>query len=175
MNFRGSLTVAVIFVICLICTIRGFQSLVMIIRWNAGALLEYKGTYTVETKKYLRNTNYLFTLENGDIVSVPCENMKQELMQSDEIIIFRYSSHRDIFKKGNVHIGISIATSNGHSVYLQEDHSKKEVQLDAFMFLSLGLILLFFTIITSPLLLNALINRKYGRNNKSSKQRKKVL
>ncbi len=90
-------------------------------------LLLYEGGYEIRDLHYLKNTNYLFVLENGDRVVV-----KPELMQTldennlPEKLSISYSKNINIFQSAYTAIEIK---SNAATIILHSKSSLHEVRL----------------------------------------------
>lgn len=106
-------------------------------KWESGGIIEYQGGYELSEKRYIRNTNYLFKLDNGDVLEVPCEDAVGADKVFDKELSFKYLANKSVFKPQN-HVCISITAADG-SELLQSRYIKGEIIAYAAVFMILGI------------------------------------
>ena len=136
----GVLIVSIVLFLALIVSIA--QNIYAVQEIKNQTLCEYFGGYTYTLSKTRHNTNYLFTLENGEkiVVSGQLLESKDAASFSSELI-FRYSSAFSIIPWGG-HIGVSIENSDGSIVILAEDISKADLEARIPTYLALACLIL---------------------------------
>lgn len=105
--------------------IMALQNWIVLSTWESGGVKEYYGLYTLTIKEYVRNTNYIFSLPNGDNIEIPCEAVsngeKLENIQSNGIhheLVFRYMKYRKPLR--NTYSVVSINSGENGTVYVDE-------------------------------------------------------
>ena len=98
------------------------QNFVMLRDSNDLYIESYTGAFDLYKKEYYRNTNYRFSLRNGDVIEVPCEYILQqdklEKMTSDEELTFRYSVFKNPLRQ--THDVVSISSVQNTDVLVDE-------------------------------------------------------
>ncbi len=137
-KIREYLGVIVLLILGLFFLIKGIQDLVVIKNWDTTGISEYTGSYVLSVKESLRNTNYVFQLDNGCAVYFPSEylNSNKDLGTFDELT-FRYTSCKEFFR-GGLYRGVSIISSNGEYITISDKKIKKEFILGEIVYLLLG-------------------------------------
>lgn len=104
-----------------------------------GETTEYQGVYNVCKKEYIRNTNYIIKLDNGDSIEVPCEQINEN--QTFEDIgkaSFRYLKYKRFFIQERC-IGVSIDSMDKTVVFMQEQTAKTELVMGIIIGYILGI------------------------------------
>ena len=102
---------------------------------------EHKGTYDLYVKEYYRNSNYRFTLLNGDVLEIPCEYAMHddmlEKLQGSEELFFRYYASKNPFRQ--THDVISLVSESNNITFVDESYIEKKIQgaVGIYAFLSL--------------------------------------
>ncbi|MBQ7861905.1 MAG: hypothetical protein IJ349_06865 [Clostridia bacterium] len=79
----------------IICFFRATESLLLLTDSDS-VIVEYQGSFQVREIAFLRNTIYLFTLNNNDKVSVPAEIIsKENFLNFNQKSMFKYSKYAD--------------------------------------------------------------------------------
>ena len=132
------LGVIVLLTLGLFFLIKGIQDLVIINNWDTTGISEYTGSYVLSIKESLRNTNYVFQLDNGCEVYFPSEylNSNNDLRAFDELT-FRYTSCKEFFR-GGLYRGVSIIPSDREYITISEEKIKKEFIIGGIVYLLLG-------------------------------------
>lgn len=129
-------------IVGILCGIYAIQAILTFVSWDEGGVASYQGEYILIEKNYLRNTNYLFVLGNGDTVEIPCEQMDDDFLLGNPALMFKYVNYKDIFVVGN-HRPISVSSVDGKSVFYDVAVGRRELYIQVILFapISVGLIL----------------------------------
>lgn len=126
---------------CLYFGLMTIQNWVVLQDSSGKYIKEYKGRYDLHVKEYYRNSNYRFSLPNGDVVEVPCEYVmhddKLEEMQCNEDLFLRYHVFKRPFRR--THDVISIVSSSNDIIFVDESYMVEKMQgaVGIYAFLSL--------------------------------------
>ena len=131
-----------ILVVGVIFFLEALQCFSIIYNWNYSGILEYNGRYTYSEEHYLRNTNYEFVLENGDVLIIPCEHVVNDDFGNYPILLFKYSSNKSLFTLGKHRI-LSIQSQDENFVFLKEDTITREIYIGAIGFMVVGISCMF--------------------------------
>lgn len=172
LNIGTGVCLLALFVVGFLFLFEAIQDWVTLNNWDSGNILEYQGNYLYAERKYLRNTNYIFALDNGDTVSTPCEYIvgdNTELKNNSELR-FRYLSHKDVFGWGT-HTAISIKSMDNGHVFLQEELTKETIKSETLAFFLIGFACTFIAML--PVFFQVVqIILLSPKNHKSHKKRK---
>lgn len=92
-----------------------------------GDYKEYTGEFSVDTRTRARNTIYIVTLGNGDVIQVNPDLIEQNMaFKSASVLRFSYSSPRYFFSSAYQCVDISDVSSD--TVYLQSTTSYAEAK-----------------------------------------------
>ncbi|MBO5836865.1 MAG: hypothetical protein J6Q92_03130 [Oscillospiraceae bacterium] len=111
----------------------------IIYNWDNNGTSEYYGQYMLSKEHFLRNTNYKFVLENGDILTVPCEYAINTDFENYPKLAFRYASQKSIFTLGKYRV-VSIQSKDGGCLFVEENTTTQEMRLGAVGFMIIGVL-----------------------------------
>ena len=134
--------------------------------WNTNGILDYTGGYTLSEHDYLRNTCYIFTLNNGDVISVPSEHLHIGNFSDHQALSFRYSKCKSVFRMGT-HDVISIETpgENNQIQYVNVTQTGYQSALTLYTILGIVCLLLFVAFLSFILYSSKTSKRKRKTNN----------
>ena len=122
----GWLCIGTIFILGILFIVSAVQNFLALC--HPDHILSYQGASTVSEISSLRNTNYRFTLENGDVIEVR-ESIHSTDFEVETNLKFRYTKHTRLFSK--LHVGVSISTADDSSVILSEETTKNQRMIGA--------------------------------------------
>lgn len=132
----------VILIVCILFSMAAINHAFTLSHWTTDGTVHYVGSYSLSTYHYLRNTHYRFTLDNGDIVSVPSEHIRQiDDFSKYTVLSFRYCRNKSVFRLGT-HDSIEINIP-GENLYIQySEATRKNMQEELILYSILGVVCL---------------------------------
>lgn len=135
--FGGLFFVGLLFLISSIRSILVWKNL------NDNELLYYRGNCVVTQKHFLRNTTYVFALENGDVVSVPSEHLRShDMLQNKSNLSLVYVGPRAINGYGIIgsYTGVSISTLDDGLSFLDSQSVGQDIKSGVFVYLIISVV-----------------------------------
>ena len=128
-NIRDLLVTAVMLIIGVLFVAESITIHITLKNRNDEHIIEYQGEYEFYKRRYLRNTQYVFVLDNGDKISVHGELIENKnfTLESHPTLQFQYSSYISAFAYG-AHNAISIISTDGATVFLRSESAKNELK-----------------------------------------------
>ena len=114
------------------------QNLIVLNEWDDSTLKTFQGSYQVSIKKYNRNTNYRFILDNGDTLEVPPELLSDDNSIS-EYKELQFVYHKYIHPFRSDYDAFSIKTTDGSITFLDKAITYTELKGSIGVFLFLGI------------------------------------
>ena len=147
-RMNGVFSASIFFLIGVLITVQAIQKIVLVSQGDEG-VIEYQGEYEFVEKRYLRNTNYRFVLENGDIINVYPEDLPDHVKGSDfkehSELTFKYSKYKNTIIWGT-HTCISISTVDSEIELLESATMNQDIKFEIVMFSVWGLSMVFISI-----------------------------
>lgn len=124
----------------------------MLNRLDNGGLVEYQGTYKMQTEKRGIHSNivYYFTLPNGDVVMSNGNRSFLDINSEDyPELYFQYESHSNIFFPGRHH-AVSIKSVDEEIVFVDAAEMLTETKSGIVLLFVLGIPCLLLALIANP-------------------------
>lgn len=105
---------------------------------NSNNLLCYRGNCVITKRNFARNTTYVFTLGNGDVVSVPSEHLRShDMLLENTNLSFEYVGPKTINGYGvmGAYTGVSISTLDDSFSFLNAQAVKEDIEIGVFVYL----------------------------------------
>lgn len=107
----------------------------------------YQGSYEITRKDFLRDTRYVFTLDNGDTFAVDAEHLanKDVLIETNSELRFLYSSHKSLFS--GCYTGISVVSLDESIIFVQESAVKEDMKGGVLVYFIIGIPTVLFAVL----------------------------
>ena len=174
---KNQIPFLILLLIGLFFTVTAIQDALLLCQWEERCI-EYEGTFAFAEKHYYRNTNYRFSLENGEVINVYPEDLTENKIDFEkyEELKFQYASHKRCIPLGIHHPCISISTPDGEAVFMEEESSKQGFIVELVAYLLIGgiplLISIFFLLMSIPKVEDAFWRMLFPSSRKGKKKKR---
>ena len=173
---RRKITDGILVVVLLFCFCVCLSESIYDGKLLSGEVLTYSGEYRLEvTRSWGRhsNTNYVFTLENGEVVSIPGSYLAhhQTLESWEGALTFRYPAYVGLGH--DTHHLLALTGEDG-TVFSEEEDVRGHIRLGVGIFLVLSLCCLLFPVMAAMVYLPPKIRAWKRRWRKWKRDREKM-
>lgn len=169
-KLKNIVYILIVSFMCLVCMGEAALNCLVLVDINTDDCLTYEGNYIWYYKDYYHNTNYIVELENGDILEILPEYIKDGgTFKNSTRALFKYSKQPSLVKRGR-RVPIHIVSCDESIVFLDENFVKSNILQTIILFTIIGLALL--GVLMFPIVSNIVIqkNNSNKRRRKSGKQ-----